>query len=100
MKAVRVHWADLYRDGGSYGFGFDADDGRRYEFFLKTTAFGPPSAQSHEPPVLNLQDCNDGDEILRMSWDEAQAFVAPLVFDNPRFEELVAIVMRRGEKTP
>lgn len=98
MKAVRIHWADIYRDGGSYGFGFDADDGLQYEFFLKTTFSGPPSAATHLPPVLHLTDCNDGDAIQQMSWEEAQAFVAPLEFDDPRFRELVAIVMRRGER--
>jgi hypothetical protein len=36
MKVAKIHWADIYRDGGSYGVGFDAEDGGNYEFFMRT----------------------------------------------------------------
>jgi hypothetical protein len=41
---------------------------------------------------------NGGEIVLRMSWKEATAFVEPLRYEDPRFEELIAIVIREGLK--
>lgn len=98
MKVVEIGMADIYRDGGSYGMSFEADDGQVYEFFLETQAFEPGAVESHRTPVLYLGDCNSGNIVVRMSWEEAEAFVAPLRFDDDRFRELVAIVMRHGRR--
>ncbi len=35
MKIVKINGADIYIDGGSYGFWFDCEDGNKYEFFIK-----------------------------------------------------------------
>jgi hypothetical protein len=96
MKVAKIRWADTYRDGGSYGF--DAEDGRNDEFFMRTKKFAPPSPESHEPPLIYHGRRNGGEIVLRMSWKEAAVFVEPLKFENSRFEELVAIVMHDGLK--
>jgi hypothetical protein len=96
---VREIWdADIYRDGGSYGFCFDSDDGCWYEFFLKTKAFERPSSESHHPPVIYLEGCNSGKVVQSLSWQEARSFVAPLKYNNARFAELVEIVMNEGQR--
>ncbi|WKB56016.1 hypothetical protein [Eleftheria terrae] len=96
MRVQKIWGADIYRDGGSYGFCFDSDDGQWYEFFLKTRAFEPVSPESHQPPIIYRNGCNSGEVVLRLSWEEAQAFVAPLRYENRRFMELIDIVMTSG----
>lgn len=98
MKVVEIGMVDIYRDGGSYGMVFEANDGQVYELFLETLAFEPGSLESHRAPVLYLGGCNSGNIVVRMSWEEAEAFVAPLRFDDERFQELIAIVMRHGRR--
>lgn len=90
--------ADVYRDGGSYGFCFDSDDGNWYEFFLQTRAFEASAAESHHPPVIYLEDVNSKNAVKSLSWDEAQSFVAPLHYESKRFAELVSIVVGAGRK--
>lgn len=98
MNVSKIWAADIYRDGGSYGFCFDSDDGRWYEFFLQTRAFEePPAPESHLPPVIYLESVNDRRPIQQLNWDEANAFVEPLHFEEPRFQELVEIVRRKGK---
>lgn len=98
MKVQAIWAADVYRDGGSYGFCFDSDDGRWYEFFLQTRAFDQsPSPESHFPPVIYLESVNDKKPVQRLTWEEAKAFVAPLQYENQRFHEMVAIVIREGK---
>jgi hypothetical protein len=99
MKVAKITSVDYYRDGGSIGLSFDAGDGGHYEFFLKTRAFERPLAlESHHPPVIYRGDVNDRDVVQELDWDEAKAFVSPLRFDNPCFDELVALVGRAGMK--
>ncbi len=95
MQVQRVWGADICRDGGSYSLCFDSDDGRWYEFFLKTRAFAQ-SGPSHESPVIYLGSVNDGLAVQSLTWQEAKAFTAPLSFDNARFEELRRIVDSEG----
>lgn len=94
---LEIWGADIYRDGGSYGFSFDSDDGDWYEFFLQTTAFAPSPSSTHHPPVIYWQGPNSGRIIQRFTWEEGRAFIAPLSYDNDRFRELVAIVNTAGE---
>jgi hypothetical protein len=98
MKKVEKIWdADIYRDGGSYGFCFDADDGRWYEFFLRTAAFTEEETCSHFAPELYLEGCNSGCAVHTFSWTEAKEFVANLSYPNNRFDELVEIVVQEGK---
>jgi len=99
MKVQKIWAADICRDGGSYGFCFDSDDGHWYEFFLRTRAFEQPqSEESHHPPVIYLESVNDRKPVQQLTWEEAKIFIAPLHFDEQRFDELVAIVMREGRR--
>lgn len=98
MKVAKIWAADVYRDGGSYGFCFDSDDGNWYELFLGTRAFEIPTPQeSHFPPVIFLESVNDKKPVRHLSWEEAMDFVAPLRFSNERFKELVSIIERSGK---
>ncbi|MEY4563927.1 MAG: hypothetical protein RLZZ618_3204 [Pseudomonadota bacterium] len=87
---------DICRDGGSYSLCFDSDDGRWYEFFLKTRAFDPVAIASHEPPAVYCKGSDDGQLVRNLSWVEGMAFVAQLSFDNERFRELVEILVTEG----
>ena len=99
VKVVKIWSADVYRDGGSYGFYFDSDDGHWYEFFIQTRAFeDPPSEESHYPPVIFLGSVNDKKPVRLFTWEEAKAFIAPLHYEEQRFDEIVAIVMQEGRR--
>ena len=99
MNVERIWAADVYRDGGSYGFCFDSDDGHWYEFFLQTRAFEEPQPQeSHYPPVIYLESVNDKKPVQQLTWEEAKAFIAPLRYEGQRFQELVAVVNREGKR--
>ena len=50
VKVKNILYADIFRDGGSYGFGFDSDDGHQYEFFLLTTVFSAAQDTVIPPP--------------------------------------------------
>jgi len=98
MKVVKIWDADMYRDGGSYGFCFYTDDGQWYEFFLRTAAFDEGLVTSHQAPVIYLEGCNSGRLVQHLSWGEAQDFMQHLSYDNERFTELVQIVANEGRK--
>lgn len=97
IKILKIWDADIYRDGGSYGFCFDADDGRWYEFFLKTAAFSEARTCSHLAPVLYLEGCNSGCVVQTFSWVQAKEFVANLSYPHNRFDELIKIVAQEGK---
>lgn len=98
LPSVKKIWsADIYRDGGSYGFSFDSDDGRWYEFFLKNRAFETGAGASHHAPAIYLKGSNDDRLICSLSWAEGKAFIADLVYDNRRFRELRAVVASEGK---
>jgi len=97
-RVVKIWDADIYRDGGSYGFCFDSDDGNWYEFFLQTRAFEVSATESHHPPVIYLESVNSKQAVRALSWAEAKTFVAPLHYENKRFAELVSIVENEGRK--
>jgi len=92
----RVFDADICRDGGSYYFCFESDDGHWYELFLRTRAFEPNATASHDPPAIYLESSNDGQLIRNLSWTEGKAFVAEFTYDSKRFQELLAIVANEG----
>lgn len=98
MKVLKIWNADIYRDGGSYGFCFDSDDGHWYEFFLKTKAF-EESEDSHYPPVIYYEGCNSNKIVRKFTWTEAKEFVVPLKYESIRFDELLIIVQNEGKRT-
>jgi hypothetical protein len=107
MRVVRIWQADIYRDGGSYGFCFDADDGQWYEFFVRRRMrliqppdpFAAPTInrEGYEAPVIYRQGVNSHQVESRLSWAEGKEFIAPLSYDNDRFRELVSIVKSDGK---
>jgi len=96
MNVVHVFFADIYRDGGSYGFTFLAEDGHEDEFFLKTRAFEQATSETHAPPVIYREGVNSGVVVKELSWEQGQVFIAPLGYLNDRFDELVHIVNASG----
>ncbi|MET3134671.1 hypothetical protein AAKU55_004973 [Oxalobacteraceae bacterium GrIS 1.11] len=98
MRVENILYADIFRDGGSYGFGFVADDGHQYEFSLKTTAFSAKQDTTHQTPVIYYEDCNSGRVVRSLLWGEAKKFIAPLRCSGQRFNELVKIVANEGKR--
>ena len=99
LPAVKRIWgADICRDGGSYCFCFDSDDGHWYEFFLRTTAFDPLATTSHSPPAIYLESSNDGKLVRNLSWSEGKKFVSQLSYENERFQELLNVVATEGKR--
>ncbi|AYM76651.1 hypothetical protein D9M09_13235 [Janthinobacterium agaricidamnosum] len=98
MRVVKIWDADIYRDGGSYGFCFDADDGHWYELFMQTTAFDDDKSATHRPPVIYFEGCNSGHVVQNLSWDEAKVFIKHLSYNNHRFSELALIVANEGRE--
>ncbi len=96
-EVTRIWEADICRDGGSYCFCFDSDDGHWYEFFLRTRAFEHTATASHDPPEIYRGSSNDGQLIHSLSWAEGKAFVGRLNYDNRRFHELMSIVSAEGK---
>jgi hypothetical protein len=92
----RIWAADVCRDGGSYLFCFDSDDGNWYEFFLKTTAFDPTAIASHEAPAIYRESSNDGQLVRNLSWADGKQFVSQLKYDDARFQELLEVVATEG----
>ena len=73
MKVQNIWGADMYRDGGPYGFLFSSDNGYRYEFFLQTRFLEQPRSQeSHHPPVICLGSRNDDKPVQQLTWEEAK----------------------------
>jgi len=98
VKVERIFGADIYRDGGSFGFFFYSDDGRWYEFHLETNLWKNQwTSTTHKPPVIYLEGVNQGNIVRTLSWEEAKIFIAPLCYDNEHFNAIVAIVMSEGD---
>ena len=97
MKVTKINGADVYRDGGSYGFWFDSDDGSWYEFFIKTRKFEKDPDNDYYPPVIYLEGSNSKNIVQKLSWSEAQEFIKPLAYDNERFKELIKVVNNNGK---
>ena len=105
MRVVKMWRADIYRDGGSYGFSFDADDGQRYTFFVKVRWLRPPDFNSEQAirqagymaPVIYRGSVNSREVVANLSWAEGKDFIASLIYDNKRFRELVEIVDKESQ---
>lgn len=92
--------ADIYRDGGSYGFVFRSDDGKTYEFHLKVVHQSPADCRRYFEPLVFLDNCNSGEVVEHPTWDEAKDFISKIKFKNERFNELSWIVQNRGWDAP
>jgi len=97
IKVVKINGADIYRDGGSYGFCFDSDDGHWYEFFLEIKPGWDTGLREWYPPKLYFEGCNSKKIVKEFSWGEAKSFVAELSFDHTRFHELLDLVNSEGK---
>lgn len=97
MKIVKVFGADIYRDGGSYGFCFYADDGHWYEFFLqvKTDELGMICYQN---PTIYFEGRNSERIVQRLDWKSARDFILSCHCDENRFHEIVTIVNQEGRR--
>jgi len=95
MNVKDIFNADIYRDGGSYGFCFHSDNGSWYEFFIQRD-LRRVSGNDYLPPKIYLEGCNSKNVISELSWEQGQEFIRQLNYNNDRFAELVAIVNANG----
>ena len=93
MEVTKISHADIYRDGGSYGFTFDSDDGNWYVFFVQYDL----ETRSYQPPAIYLEGPNNDKIVREFTWEEARDFVAPLRFENHRFARLVELVLKHAQ---
>lgn len=100
MRIAKIGNADSYRDGGSYGFSFEADDGNWYEFFLQTTALSKEKTTTHLAPVLYRERHDGGTRVQTFTWAEAKEFTARLRYMNMRLNEILNIVDMEGQNVP
>lgn len=98
MRIAKIGNADSYRDGGSYGVHFEADDGHWYEFFLQTTALSNEKSTTHLAPVLYQENRNSGLVVQTFTWAEAKEFTARLRYTNERLSKLLKIVETEGRR--
>lgn len=98
MKVKKIIVADVYRDGGSLFFKFEADDGKCYEFFIRTRRFEKNADTAFKPPVIFLER-RGGKVMQELSWKEAMKFIASLSFNDGCFQRLVEVVKRNGKVT-
>ena len=96
MNVKEIFNADIYRDGGSYGFCFYSNNGSWYEFFIQRDLRGV-SGVDYFPPQIYLEGCNSKNVITQLSWTQGKEFIKPLKYDNDRFAELTEIVNNNGQ---
>ena len=92
--------ADIYRDGGSYGFVFKSDDGKTYELHLPVVHQSPDDCKRYFEPLLFRDNCNSGKVIEHPTWDEAKKFISEVEFKDKRFNELKWIIENGGWAVP
>lgn len=98
IRIKEIFGADVYRDGGSYGFFFHAYNGSWYEFFIQRDLNGTTGTEYYEPQ-LYLEGVNSKNVVYTFSWKEALKFVQDLEYENERFAELKRIVANGGNFT-
>jgi hypothetical protein len=95
LNVTRIFSVDICRDGGSYSLCFYSSDNEWYEFFVPIKWDGDRTI-GYDLPRIYRRSVNDGYCIRCFTWGEAEQFVLPLRFDSPRFDQLVAIILRCG----
>jgi len=96
MEVTKIIGADICRDGGSYSFSFESADKSWYEFFVKIKGIG--SKEYYEPTIYR-EGYNDGELVQKLTWSEANEFLQPIKYENPRFKELMILVGNSGKNT-
>lgn len=100
FKPVFPTFADIYRDGASYGLGFKSCDGEKYELHLKVVADSPPDCKRYYEPLIFRGRCRSQDVLAHPSWQETSEFLKDINFENERFVELKWIVENKGWSIP
>ncbi len=100
IKCTAPRFADIYRDGGSYGFGFGANDGKIYELHIKIVVDSPADCRRYYEPLLFRENCNSKDVAAHPTWHEASALIRDVKFKNERFQELKWIIDNGGWCVP
>lgn len=95
MQVKQISFVDIYRDGGSYGMGFEGEDGQDYELHLQSNRLRGKS--QYETPVIYLGRRNQRQVVQELSWEEARQFLQGLSFDSPRFAELKKLLKNKGK---
>jgi hypothetical protein len=96
MKIVKINGADIYIDGGSYGFWFDCEDGNKYEFFIKRD-LSEGSKNDYLPPVICQNRYTRNSVVKEFEWLEAQDYLSKINYEDTHFEALVEIVKNNGK---
>lgn len=96
MKVIEIFDAQYYRDGGSYAFMFESDDGEEYEFISNVVKMSDDRIM-YKPPVIFWQDCNSGKVVKEFTWKEAKLFLEPLTYENEVFLRLKQLVNRYAD---
>ena len=99
MKIVKINGADIYVDGGSYGFWFDCEDGNEYELFIKRD-LSKDSKNDYYPPVIYRNGYNRNSVVKKLGWTEAQDYLSNVNYTNIHFKTLVEIVKNDGNYIP
>ena len=93
---VLPKFAYMYRDGGSYGFGFIANDGETYELHIKVVADSPFDCKRYFEPLIFRGSQNSNDVVAHPTWHETSKFLKNIDFENECFAELRQIVDSGG----
>ncbi|HED35098.1 MAG TPA: hypothetical protein ENJ08_12945 [Gammaproteobacteria bacterium] len=100
LKCTAPIFADVYRDGGSYGFGFGANDGKIYELHLRVVLDSPADCKRYYEPIIFKESCNSKEVIAHPTWKEAEQLIEKIKYDNTRFKELKWIIKNGGCAVP
>ncbi len=91
MKIVKINGADIYIDGGSYGFWFDCEDGKEYEFFIKRD-LSKNSESDYHLPIICQNRYTKNSVIKELEWLEAGNYLSKINYEDKHFEILMEIV--------
>jgi len=100
LKCTAPMFADVYRDGGSYGFGFGANDGKIYELHIEIVLDSPADCRRYYEPLIFRDNCNSNDVVDHPTWKEASELIKNVKFNNERFDELKWIIDNGGWCVP
>ena len=101
LKCTAPRFADIYRDGGSYGFWFGANDGKIYELHIKVVIDSPADCKRYYEPLILRNNCHSEDVVVSQpTWKEASDLIKHVNFKNERFKELKWIIDNGGWCVP
>ena len=100
LKCSSPLFADIYRDGGSYGFGFYADDGNVYELHIRVVSDSPDDCKRYYEPIIFRDNSNSEKIVSHLTWKEASKFMKDVKFENQRYQQLKRIINDGGWRLP